>query len=95
VSFWATYCSPCIEKFPLLNEIAQSNESLEIIMISDEKTDLLKTFLQHREDISELHFLKHQGKNADIGINLLPTTLFVENGIHKIISNKDLESFLE
>lgn len=36
VTFWATWCKPCIEELPLLQEVAQQNRSakVELVMIS-------------------------------------------------------------
>ena len=46
IDFWATWCPPCRDEIPMLNELEQSYGSLglTILAISDESTDVLQEF---------------------------------------------------
>ena len=46
IDFWATWCPPCREEIPMLNELhhAYKDEGLTILAISDEKADVVQAF---------------------------------------------------
>jgi len=49
INFWATWCGPCREEMPSLNELAKSfkDRGLEVIGISIDNSDtIIKAFLQ-------------------------------------------------
>ncbi|MBQ0959990.1 TlpA family protein disulfide reductase [Ideonella sp. 4Y11] len=43
--FWATWCEPCRETFPLLNEWRRSEPGLEIIAVTDEDAGKVSPFV--------------------------------------------------
>ena len=46
INFWATWCAPCIEELPSLNELAGFYpEKLVILAVSNERTEDIKNFL--------------------------------------------------
>jgi len=46
LNFWATWCAPCREEIPMLNELqlAYGERGLDIIAISPEEADVLEEF---------------------------------------------------
>jgi uncharacterized protein (TIGR03435 family) len=50
LEFWATWCSPCIDAIPHLNELAKQfqNQGVVFLAVTDDDTDRLKPFLAKR-----------------------------------------------
>ena len=46
IDFWATWCPPCRDEIPMLNELhhAYESEGLTILAISDEKAEVVQEF---------------------------------------------------
>ena len=59
LNFWASWCGPCIKKFPLLKEIRKkyTTDQLEIIGVGmDEKLEILKkTISKHKLNWHQIH----------------------------------------
>ena len=49
VNFWATWCIPCIEEFPLLNETYNLvNNDFEFVMVSYESQEKINAFIKDK-----------------------------------------------
>lgn len=50
VEFWATWCGPCLQSIPHINELyqAQRSKGLEVVGISDEKREKVEPFVRKR-----------------------------------------------
>jgi len=47
VNFWATWCLPCKEEMPLLNQFAKENDQVEVVGINfDESEGIVKEFVE-------------------------------------------------
>ena len=48
IDFWATWCPPCRDEIPMLNELHQAyrEQGLTILAISDEKSDVIREFAE-------------------------------------------------
>jgi peroxiredoxin len=51
IDFWATWCAPCREEVPMLNELQASyaDRGFRIIAISDEDADAIRDFVSDNE----------------------------------------------
>jgi len=49
LNFWATWCPPCIEEFPLLDDFYRQNRSngWQVLGLAVDQMQAVKTFLQH------------------------------------------------
>ncbi|MBI3484067.1 MAG: redoxin domain-containing protein, partial [Acidobacteria bacterium] len=89
VNFWATWCEPCRDEFPMLNELARTYgpQGLQVMGVSlDEDVDinLVRRFLARMSPIFS-NFRKKPGKDEDFinGVHLkwsgaLPATFFYD-----------------
>ncbi len=78
VEFWATWCGPCLQSIPHINELyqAQRGRGLEVVGISDEKREKVEPFVRKRagqmsytvaidpEKKMNLAFMQAAGKNG-------------------------------
>ena len=42
VNFWATWCAPCLQEIPDLEQLAQRRPDLVVLAVSDESRDALR-----------------------------------------------------
>ena len=81
VSFWATWCAPCIQEMP---SIKIAEEILEdygytFLLVSDETIDKISNF--KNEMNFDLKFLKSNKSFESLGVYAMPTSyIFDENG---------------
>ena len=81
VSYWATWCAPCIEEMP---GIKKAKEILEehgytFLLVSDETLDKISDF--KNEWNFDFNFLKSTKSFETLGVYAMPTSLiFDENG---------------
>lgn len=89
VNFWATWCEPCRDEYPMLNELARINgpKGLHVIGVSlDEDVDinLVRRFLARMSPVFS-NYRKKTGKDQDFinGVDVkwsgaLPATFFYD-----------------
>ena len=81
VSYWATWCAPCIKEMP---SIKRAEEILEdygytFLLVSDETIDKISNF--KNEMNFDLKFLKSNKSFESLGVYAMPTSyIFDENG---------------
>lgn len=78
LSYWATWCKPCIEEMPSLVEAQKllENDNYVFLMASDQSIKKIKAFQEKKN--FDLTFLKFNGALASEQINALPAT-FIYN----------------
>ena len=54
IDFWATWCGPCIESIPHLNELVGKYKNIKFISITYEPVDLVNKFLKDHPMKSEV-----------------------------------------
>ncbi|MBZ5533489.1 MAG: TlpA family protein disulfide reductase [Acidobacteriia bacterium] len=84
LNFWATYCVPCVEELPLLNEMQRKYKDKIIVLaasLDDElDRDKLQPFL-HKHNADDLTLLLGAGFETleDFGLaQVLPGTIFID-----------------
>jgi thiol-disulfide isomerase/thioredoxin len=84
VDFWATWCEPCREQFPVLDRLARAHQQdgLDVIAVSvDEDLAQVKAFIEANPFPFLFLWDKGGGLQADrLGVERLPTTLVVDRG---------------
>lgn len=81
VNFWATWCAPCIQEIPSINNAAAAleDEGYIFLFASDEDIDTIDTFLEERQFPG--NFIKLNEYFASYGIGAVPSSwLLDENG---------------
>jgi thiol-disulfide isomerase/thioredoxin len=107
VSFWATWCEPCRDEYPMVVDLARQNEAKGLVVIGvsldeDAETGLVRRFLA-RTAPGFLNFRKKPG-GEEAFINLvdsqwsgaLPATLFYTRDGHlaaKIVGEATRDKF--
>ena len=72
LNVWALWCVPCVEEFPMIVELDESNKDLEVIFVSADFEDELqqvKSFLE-KQGVEPYSFIKNEKDELFIeGIN--------------------------
>lgn len=72
INIWGTFCKPCIDEIPILQEIYESNDNINIIgIVADGEANEIKAF----EMLTEL--------KANY-VNLIPNQEFIDNFLNKV-----------
>ncbi|KGX92206.1 thiol-disulfide oxidoreductase [Pontibacillus halophilus JSM 076056 = DSM 19796] len=80
LNFWATYCPPCKEEMPYMEEVypEYKEKGVEILAVSVDRSELIVNQFMDKYDLSFpiLHDKSEQVLTT-YGIQPLPTTLFI------------------
>ncbi|MCR6652788.1 MAG: TlpA family protein disulfide reductase [Cellvibrionaceae bacterium] len=81
INFWASWCGPCRQEMPLLNDIYAGYKKAGFVLLSinlDESTDDAKAFLK-KTPVNFPVLLDSKGKVADLYKNqAMPSSYFVD-----------------
>jgi peroxiredoxin len=84
LNFWATWCSPCIQEIPSLNQFQRrfANEGVVVVAVSiDKNPEKYKAFLSK----IPVAFQTLRDPNADVsseyGTYIMPESYIIKNGI--------------
>ena len=81
ISYWATWCRPCIEEMPSLKRAEEILEDYgyTFLLVSDETISKISNFKNDRN--FDFNFLKSNKSFETLGVYFMPTTyIFDENG---------------
>jgi thiol-disulfide isomerase/thioredoxin len=100
VDFWATWCEPCLEQFPVLELLARAHqaEGLAVYAVAmDEDQAQVSAFLESTPLPFTMLWDKGGARHAErLGIERLPTTLVVDRAgrirfVHEGYRSQDAE----
>ena len=83
INFWATWCPPCVREIPLLIELQNRHQDLQIIGIAIDELELVQEFLAKRGVVNYPMLIGQEDAiqvAADFGIDLygLPYSVLVD-----------------
>ncbi|NQX47877.1 redoxin domain-containing protein [Paenibacillus tritici] len=89
LNFWATWCKPCMQEMPLLNEIHESSETqiATLFINAGESKGTVSKYME-QQDFSFPVIIDVTGKiSASYGVAALPSTYIIntEGDIQKIV----------
>jgi cytochrome c biogenesis protein CcmG/thiol:disulfide interchange protein DsbE len=89
LDFWATWCAPCREEIPMLNDLQATfgDQGLEIIAISDEDLDVIREFVDEH-DVRYTNLVGAVAVSESYGVLGLPTAYLLDG------EGRIVESFL-
>jgi uncharacterized protein (TIGR03435 family) len=93
VEFWATWCSPCVESLPHLNQLVESLDpaKFQFISVDDEDQKVIETFLTRKKTAGWVGVDASGSVFAWYGIKMRPTTVIVDqNG--KVAAVTEIDS---
>ena len=79
LNFWASWCAPCIEEIPSLNQLQQEMPQLVVLAVSvDQDPEAYRHFLStHRVDFTTIRDAQ-QHANALFGTFVFPDTYIID-----------------
>ncbi len=81
IEFWATWCSPCVEAFPHLNEMVDklgSDKDFVFLSITDEKRDVVEPFLKKKPLKTWIGLDADRSASDAYGVFGIPHTVIVD-----------------
>lgn len=92
INFWATWCGPCIEEFPILKSIINKYSSADLTTISfsqDKNLVAWKTFVE-KNDMTWTQASSENNVATLLGVNLIPQ-VYLLNPSGMIVYNSTLK----
>src|SRR5579859_974033 len=80
LEFWATWCMPCIQAMPHLNQMADAlkDAPVQFIAITDEKEEIVAPFLKKRQIHAWIGLNTDKSMFAQYGVTAIPLTVVVD-----------------
>lgn len=77
LNFWATWCKPCIQEMPSIENAKNMLENKEVVflMASGESTEEIDAF--HNSHNYDFNYVRIEN-SEDIGVHILPTTFIFD-----------------
>ena len=99
INFWATWCAPCVEELPSLDNLAKHfPEKLVILAVSNERSDTIKNFLMAFPDFHPNFIPANVGRSemlATFSVRAFPETYILDKTgqlVQKIIGPQKWDS---
>ena len=82
VNFWQTWCGPCLQEMPSLNEMSEKWTDLKVYCVSDESAEKMIPFQKNYPNIT---FVRIE-EMSEYGITQFPTTYIYNKQGTKVFS---------
>ncbi|MCB9257233.1 MAG: TlpA family protein disulfide reductase [Chitinophagales bacterium] len=82
LNFWQTWCGPCKQEMPSLNEMSTVWQDLEVYAISDEPLEKVASYMTKYPEINFVHIESIE----ELGITQYPTTYILNKKGVKVYS---------
>ena len=92
LEFWATWCGPCVQAIPHLNELADdlSEHDIRFVSITDEEEGTVAPFLESNPISGLVALDLDRSAFDDYGIQSIPTTFLVDReGVVQAVTRAD------
>jgi len=79
IDFWATWCAPCRDEVPMLNELQETygDRGFQVVAISDEEADAIRDFVEEFE-VEYLNLVGTEEVAEAYGVLGLPAAYLVD-----------------
>jgi cytochrome c biogenesis protein CcmG/thiol:disulfide interchange protein DsbE len=84
LNFWATWCAPCIQEVPSLNQFQRkfAPEGVVVVAVSiDKNSDKYKSFLSKIPVVFQTYRDPSADVSSEYGTYIMPETYIIKNGI--------------
>jgi cytochrome c biogenesis protein CcmG, thiol:disulfide interchange protein DsbE len=94
VNFWASWCEPCVQETPSLNEFARTLKSKGVVVVGISQDQKLQSYRRFRNAF-RIGFDTYRDTTTDIqtsfGTTRIPETYIIQNGriVKKFISEQN------
>ena len=86
VSFWATWCPPCIAELPSLQKLHNDyGDNVKFVFISNEKPEVLNAFLKKNGYDFPVYVPQKEAKDIYFKPRTIPRTLLINRGKEVVI----------
>ncbi len=81
INFWASWCSPCLQEMPILNQLYKKYQSLGFTLlgvnVEEDSNDAIKWLKKVNIDFPVLYDTQNSVSEL-YGVNIMPTTAIVD-----------------
>src|SRR4051794_37975451 len=95
LNFWATWCPPCVQEMPSLNQFAATMKDSGVVVLAvsiDKNEKAYKTFVQRARPAFETAYDPDANISSDYGTYKWPETYVIDRTgkvVQKLISNQE------
>ena len=88
VNLWATWCPPCIAEMPSLDKLyADYKNKIDFYLVSNEETDVLKSFVEKNNYQFNVHIAKTKYPEL-FDVSSIPRTYLIDKNGYMIFDKK-------